>query len=217
MDECVFTGGRSEFAASIPLEKALAPETLLATGMNGERLSREHGYPVRSLVPGVLGARSVKWLGEIRVSERPSDNYFQARDYKLFPPDISAETARWDQAEALAGMPTNSAICTPMSGARVPAGRVTLKGYAVASPGTTITRVELSADGGRQWREARVAPSAGPFTWNLWEADLALETGERLLTVRVWDFSGAVQPEVAPWNFKGYRYNGWHSVPVTVI
>ena len=114
-------------------------------------------------------------------------------------------------------MPTNSAICSPMSGAKVSAGRVTVKGYALAAPGATITRVEVSADGGKQWREARVGASAGPFTWNLWEADLALEAGERLLTVRAWDSSGAVQPEVVPWNFKGYQYNGWHPVPVTAV
>nr|NKR04752.1 molybdopterin-dependent oxidoreductase [Escherichia coli] len=81
------------YGASIPLAKALAPETLLAYAMNGEPLLPEHGFPMRVVVPGFAGVRSPKWLNRVTVQDRPSDNPIQAGDYKLFPPDVTAETA----------------------------------------------------------------------------------------------------------------------------
>ncbi len=75
----------TRFGASIPLAKALAPETLLAFAMNGEPLAPEHGHPLRVVVPGFAGIRSPKWLARITVQDRPSDNPMQADDYKLFP------------------------------------------------------------------------------------------------------------------------------------
>jgi sulfite oxidase len=70
----------------------LKPETILALEMNGRPLAREHGFPLRSIVPGYIGARSVKWLGRIVVSDHSSENNFVARDYKLFPPEATPET-----------------------------------------------------------------------------------------------------------------------------
>lgn len=216
LDRCTVPAGTFEFGASIPLEKALAPETLVAVEMNGRPLTPEHGYPARTVVPGYLGARSVKWLGEIEVSDRPSENFFHARDYKLFPPEVGPETAKWDQAEALGEMPTNSAIGSPSAGQTLPAGIGRVRGYAIAAAGRSIARVEVAADGGKTWAEARLSASSGTFAWRLWEAEVRLAPGPAVLSARAWDSSGAVQPEKVDWNFKGYLYNAWHRVPVTV-
>lgn len=72
------------YAASIPLGKAIDPrgDVLLAYEMNGKPLSRDHGYPLRVIVPGTVGARNVKWLGQIIVSEKESDSHWQQKDYK---------------------------------------------------------------------------------------------------------------------------------------
>ena len=66
------------YGSSIPLSKAMSPEVLLAWEMNSEPLPRVHGGPVRVVVPGYIGARSVKWVTAISVQAVPSDNYFQA-------------------------------------------------------------------------------------------------------------------------------------------
>lgn len=81
-------GETFSYGGSISLAKALSDEVLLVSGMNDAPLPAAHGRPLRVVVPGYLGARSVKWLSEICVQDRPSDNYFQQHAYKLFPPSV---------------------------------------------------------------------------------------------------------------------------------
>ena len=79
------------YGSSIPLSKALSSEVLLAWEMNGVPLPSLHGGPVRLVVPGYIGARSVKWITDISVQDRPSDNYFQAQVYHLLPADADPD------------------------------------------------------------------------------------------------------------------------------
>jgi sulfite oxidase len=74
------------YGASIPLEKALGEEVLLADEMNGQPLRPVHGAPVRAIVPGYIGARSVKWIQRIEVRREPWDGYFQETSYRLLAP-----------------------------------------------------------------------------------------------------------------------------------
>jgi len=202
----------------IPVSKAMQPGTLLALEMNGAPLAREHGFPARTVVPGFIGARSVKWLGRIIVADRPSENNFVARDYKLFPPEATAETVKPENYDPIYEFILSSAICTPMAGQTLRAGKVRVSGYAVppGSEGTKIAGVQVSPDGGGTWVHAALAANDAPYVWKLWNVDLDLPAGPRTLIVRATDSLGKLQPEKAPWNFKGYLYNGWHRVPVTV-
>jgi Oxidoreductase molybdopterin binding domain len=84
-------GWSPNYGSSIPVEKGMGPEVLLAYEMNDEPLRPEHGFPLRAVVPGYIGARSVKWLSGIALQDAPSDNYFQAQQYKLFPPYVTGE------------------------------------------------------------------------------------------------------------------------------
>ena len=208
----------TRFGASIPLAKALAPETLLAFAMNGEALAPEHGHPLRVVVPGFAGIRSPKWLARITVQDRPSDNPMQTDDYKLFPPDVSAETADPAHGITIEAMPLNSAICEPARGAALKAGRHAIRGYAIASD-RAVARVDVSTDGGRSWAQARIERDAdAPYAWTFWEIERELTTGEHELAVRAWDSAGQTQP-AAPddtWNYKGYLSAAWHRVRVTV-
>lgn len=72
------------YGASVPAHKALNPkaDVILAYEMNGEPLPRDHGFPIRAIVPGVVGARNVKWLGSIRLSAEESSSFWQQNDYK---------------------------------------------------------------------------------------------------------------------------------------
>lgn len=75
----------TKYSASITLAKAMDPrgDVILAYEMNGVPISRDHGYPVRVIVPGVVGARNVKWLGKILISAKESDSHWQQDDYKV--------------------------------------------------------------------------------------------------------------------------------------
>ncbi|MBI3855121.1 MAG: molybdopterin-dependent oxidoreductase [Planctomycetes bacterium] len=218
LDTVTLKDRQTVFGGGVPLEKAMRPETIVALEMNGSPLSREHGFPARTIVPGFIGARSVKWLGRIVVADRPSENNFVARDYKLFPPEAAAETVKPAEFEPIYENILTSALCRPLAGQTLKAGRTQAAGYALppGSPGGAIGGVEVSPDGGATWVPATLTGKDQPFSWRLWTADLDLTPGARTLVVRAKDAAGALQPERAPWNFKGYFYNGWHRVPVTV-
>lgn len=218
-DDCETDGERYRYGASIPMRKATSPEVLLAWGMNGEALSPAHGFPLRAVVPGFAGARSPKWLARVSVGERPSDAHPQARDYKLFPPDATKETADWEKGVTIDEMPVNSAICEPAPGAELEAGAAVLRGYATASA-RRIARVDVSVDGGRSWRQAELrSDPAAPWSWTFWEISVDLPKGERELAVRAWDSAGQTQPALPDdtWNFKGYLSAAWHRVRVKVV
>ena len=221
LDEIDKDGGIIHFGGSVPIEKALSPEVLLAYEMNGEPLPPEHGYPLRVVVPGYIGARSVKWLGQISVQDRPSTNHYQARSYKLFPPHIDGDSVDWEQGLMLGELSINSVIASPQEGETLSAGRVKIQGYAMAGGGRAVERVDVSPDGGNHWTEATLLgdeAADSPWAWVLWETELELSPGERELVARAWDSAANTQPEsVAPlWNFKGYMNNAWHRVRVSV-
>lgn len=205
------------FGGSVPLEKATSPEVLLAYEMNGSPLPPVHGFPLRVVVPGYIGARSVKWLRSVAVAAAPSENYFQAHAYKLFPPSVRAHTADWNAGVTLTGPPVSAVICAPRQGQRLRAGHLSTTGYAFAG-GRQIARVEVSADGGVHWETARLVGDAHPWAWRFWEASLRLRPGRQEIVVRAEDSGGAGQPAdpAAVWNFKGYVNNAWHRVTVEV-
>lgn len=201
------------FGSSITMSKATAGEVLLAWAMNGEPLPAVHGGPVRVVVPGYIGARSVKWVRRVSAQVQPSDNYFQTVAYRLLPADADPEQPHPD-APALAAVAVNADILQPADGDIVPAGPVTVSGYAFAGDDRGIARVDVSSDGGRTWRQAELAASLGPWAWRFWHLGLDLPEGLTEILARAWDTSGAVQPEhPGPlWNPKGYANNSWARV-----
>ena len=206
------------YGGSIPLDKALEPEALLAWEMNGTPLPPLHGAPLRLVVPGYIGARSVKWLDEITLQAEPSDNYFQSVAYRLFPPSVNASNVVEDEGRMLGELFVSAAICSPLEGERLPDGKLTVRGYAVGHGGVPVERVEVSADDGATWSQAMLLGEPRPWAWQLWEVQIALPPGERTITARAVDASGCTQP-VDPaeiWNFKGYMNNARHRITVRV-
>jgi sulfite oxidase len=206
------------FGGSVPLEKVLNDEVLLADEMNGQPLPALHGAPLRVIVPGYIGARSVKWVETITVQAGPSDNYYQAQAYKLFPAHIQPASAPGSAGLMIGEWPINAVICEPAQGAVLPAGRVTLRGYALTSDGRDLARVEVSGDGGRTWQCAELVSKQARWAWRFWEATLTLPTGTAQLMARAWDAAANTQPEsiAQVWNFKGYLNNAWHRVRVQI-
>ncbi len=218
LDEVIEKTETISFGGSIPLEKALAdtaaaPGALLATHMNGRALLPEHGFPLRSVVPGFVGARSVKWLGKITVSDRPSPNRFVAGSYKVVSEDTPAAFAA---ATPLYEQCLNSMICSPAAGAAITGDRVAATGFAMATghAGRSIKLIEVSTDEGQSWQPAKITSPVHDFCWVLWSADVALTATTSSLVVRATDSSGETQPQTMLWNAKGYQYNAWHKVSV---
>lgn len=219
MDETERQGRRFTFGGSIPLEKALDPDTLLAYEMNGALLSPVHGAPVRVITPGYIGARSVKWLNRITVQSTPSDNYFQAHAYRLFPASARAETVNWEAGLMLGEMSVNSVICLPQVEAQLGGGKVQVSGYATAGGGRQIARVELSCDNELTWREAEIIGDDGRWSWKFWRVWLDLTPGRNQLMVRAVDSAANIQPLNMDqvWNFKGYMNNVWHRIWIDIV
>lgn len=204
------------FGASISLAKGQSPEVLLADSMNQAPLTLAHGAPLRVVVPGYIGARSVKWLARITVQDHPSRNFYQDRAYRLFAPEITPKTADWDTAPMIEQIPVNAAICVISKGAQVKAGRLLIKGYALGQGMIPLARVEVSPDGGKHWLAARLLAEQAPWAWCLWEVDLPLDAVPGPLVVRAEDQLKNTQPRLLKtvWNFKGYLNNAWQVSPL---
>jgi sulfite oxidase len=206
------------YGGSIPLSKAMSDEVLLAWEMNSEPLSRVHGGPVRAVVPGYIGARSVKWITAITVQPSPSENYFQASDYRILPPDADPDTAAPGEGISLSSLPLNCDILVPGDDEEIPAGPLTIHGWAMAGDGRGIGRVDVSLDEGRTWRQADLQPVISRWAWRLWSLTVEARPGALSLTARAWDDTGVTQPEspASLWNPGGYQNNAWANVDLTV-
>ena len=235
----VFTGADG-LRASIPVEKALdeCGDVLLAFEMNGEPLPRDHGFPLRVVVPGHVGVRNVKWLTSITASREEAEGPWQRGiSYKGFPPQVKS-FERVDVASVLSmqEMPVQSIITEPRHGDHVRRNAgidgdgdgddddtLAVRGWAWSGGGRGIARVDVSADGGRSWQatdleEGRDQHPGRAWAWTFWEAEVRLPPpGQPVeLCCRATDAAYNVQPErVAPfWNKRGLYNNAWHRVPL---
>ena len=188
---------------------------LLAWAMNGEPLPPVHGAPLRVVVPGYIGARSVKWLERIEVRSAPWEGYFQHVVYRLLPEHGTAAPG--------AGMPLglvalNADVLAPADGETVAAGAVEVRGYAFAGGERHVSRVDVSLDGGATWSQAELLEDLGPWAWRRWRMTVDLAPGDHEILVRAWDSSAATQPEddATLWNPKGYVNNARPRVRVRV-
>jgi sulfite oxidase len=207
------------YGGSIPLDKALSPEVLLAWQMNSEPLPPLHGGPVRLVVPGYIGARSVKWITAVTVQAGPSQNYFQAHDYRILPPEADPESVAAGEGISLSSLALNCDILDPSDDARVAPGRLTVRGYGIAGDGRSVERVDVSLDDGLSWRQAELHPAPSRWSWRPWSLAVDVAPGPLRITARAWDDTGAVQPESAAslWNPRGYGNNAWARVALRVV
>lgn len=207
------------FGASIPIEKAMGSNddlgALLVYKMNGETLAPDHGYPLRTVVPGYIGARSVKWLSKIVVSDRTSPNHYLATAYKIVKDTSPLD---WSEAGPIYRYPINAAIGSIEENAQLKAGKIQLSGYVLPSGilGTRVAKVLVSTDAGKSWKQAELTGEDQEFCWQLWTADVNVTQGTEELIVRALDSSGGFMPARVPWNAKGYLQNSWYRLPVTV-
>ncbi|XP_037823672.1 sulfite oxidase, mitochondrial isoform X2 [Lucilia sericata] len=219
------------YGASIPLAKAMDErgDVILAYEMNGKPLNRDHGFPIRAIVPGTVGARNVKWLTRIEVSENESSSHWQQNDYKGFSPSTDWDTVDFTKSPAIQAMPVTSAICTPAHGDKVKVsedGFVEVRGYAWSGGGRRIVRVDLTADQGKSWHVATLEqedePDGRHYGWSLWTIRIPVDPKQKGKEVEIWakavDSAYNVQPEQFEniWNLRGVLSNAYHRVKIIV-
>jgi DMSO/TMAO reductase YedYZ molybdopterin-dependent catalytic subunit len=201
-------GDFPEMQRGLPIDVAMGADTLLALQMNGEDLPAPHWGPVRLFVPGWGGIASIKWLTGLTVLNQPFQGEFNVENYIVV--DELGATLRPVRA-----MPVSSAIWTPADGAEVPAGQVTITGYAWSGLGG-IANVEVSTDNGLTWNDATITDRAGELAWVRFTSPWGATPGRVHLLTRATDDRGTTQPGEARWNQLGYQHNAPQRVQVTV-
>ena len=201
------------FRRVIPITKAMDPDTLLVHGMNGATLPRDHGYPLRALIPGWVGSTSIKWLSRIVVSASQQWARNNTSSYVLigdaYPPEGQAE------GRVATTQTIKSALALPWP-AELDAGEHRIGGYA-HSPAGRIATVEWSGDSGRSWHESQLVGPQARLGWARFEFTWDAPAGRHTVMTRATDTAGNTQPGQVPFNRKGYLFNQPVPHPVNVV
>ncbi|MDR3564881.1 MAG: sulfite oxidase [Negativicutes bacterium] len=220
--ELIFTGadfgqrpdmtGVFNYQRSLPFQKELLSECLLALKMNDQPLPFKHGAPVRLVVPGWYAMANVKWLTGISASVDSFQGPFQAVDYVYLEREDD-----YKNAVPVTTIKINSVITWPSKGEVLKPGVHVIKGLAWTGKGK-IAKVSVSTDDGTNWTTATLtSPEHQQYTWTFWEYTWTVySVGHYSIMAKAEDSEGQQQPRVSRWNAKGYGNNMMHQVPVSI-
>jgi DMSO/TMAO reductase YedYZ molybdopterin-dependent catalytic subunit len=202
-------GTHIAYERSLPLADALGMDVLVAYAMNGAPIPREHGGPLRLVVPGWYGMASVKWLSRVTLLDRPFAGFYQKDRYAI-------------DGKPLREIAPRSVIVAPRDGDTV-GHSVRLRVYAW-SGAAPIARLELSTDGGREWSDipqSHLISEGGRYAWTRVDEENLLhpatQSRDLELVVRATDAAGNMQPLEPRWNALGYANNASRTVRVRVV
>lgn len=197
------------YLRSLPIDKALHPDTIVATRMNGDPLPFLHGGPIRLIVPGWTGNHWMKWLRSITVSLDEAPGTYQQSGYKMpKTPAPPGAVLKPSDMVPLTYMNVKSLITYPAAGTVLKAGRNEVRGVAWTGEGH-VTKVEFAADSQAAWSPATLQGDQRQGSWRTWSATwVATKPGKYNLRARATDSLGQTQPEAPPWNRSGYLWNG---------
>lgn len=224
-----------KYQTCLPLDYALdrGNDVLLAYEMNNTPLPADHGFPVRLMIPGYVGGRSVKWLARIWISTEENTSYYHIWDNRVLPPFVTEKDGAF--ANAMFHHPStacneqnlNSVIVKPGQGEAfdvvdlLKKDTYRVEGYAYDGGGHEVQRVELSIDGGKTWLYClrrfpdRPIRNGNKFwCWIHWYVDIDAVHFVRAesLIVRCFNVFKNTQPEHGVWNLMGMMNNGWYKV-----
>lgn len=217
--------------ASIHMEKATHPygDVMIAYEMNDEPLSRDHGFPLRVIVPGYAAVRNVKWLKKIQVADSEAEGAWQqGLNYKTLPPNVTdakdidlAKMPSMTEVAVFSGITAMDVVKkqTPKPGQTV---MVKAKGWAWAGGGRNIVRVDITGDGGKSWQAANIVQGGDQkfgraWAWVFWECEVPAtvkKDGTYELASKAVDMAFNSQPESIAhgWNVRGLGNNSWYRV-----
>ena len=200
------------YVRSLPLEKALHPDTIIAYQYNDKPLSFRHGYPLRLIVPNWYAMASVKWLSKIEVIDHSFKGPFQTDDYVYYPHKDNDK-----EKFPVTVLHVNSILQQPTDLSILNAGTHEIKGIAWTGTGI-ITEVQVSFDKGETWIDAIIHQYPNQtYAWASWSYTWKVEKkGEYFIYSRAKDSSGRIQPLTPFWNRKGYGYNAVANITVKV-
>jgi DMSO/TMAO reductase YedYZ molybdopterin-dependent catalytic subunit len=184
---------QQQFARSITLENAMKPEPLLAYALNGQPLRRDHGFPVRVVMPGWYGVANVKWLSEIRLQENRFLGNYQARWYRTIRAVGGTGELTDPETQFIETEVTKLNLKSVIARVRKTGSVHQVLGF-VLNDGTPLRSVEVKVDDG-PWQPATLNPANTQYSWKLftyrWEG---ATPGEHTLVSRATDANGIVQP-----------------------
>jgi DMSO/TMAO reductase YedYZ molybdopterin-dependent catalytic subunit len=214
-------GTMADFRRSIPVTKALDAHTLVAYEMNGETLPVKHGFPLRVVVPGWASASWIKWLTSIRVLDREYDGFWMKNTYRHPGKPVAPGTAvAPEQMQPVTSLRVKSVIAAPLDGAQIASDKpLTIGGVAWSGDAGPVTAVDVSVDGGRSWRPARLRPDQRTaFGWRQWDFNWTpSREAYHTILARARDTAGNTQPFDQEWNPSGYSWNVVPRVGVDVV
>jgi len=230
--------GLEDYHVSIPLKKGCAKDgdVILAWGMNGvSPLPRDHGFPLRVIVPGLVGARSVKWLDRIVVAKNEVEGMHQTGiAYKQLGPNQKVlkdvPKAHILSLPPIDHVPITSAVTSPEPGAIVmPGEALMITGYAYSGAGHAVIRVDVSIDGGETWTQAELTRpneaqhirSGRAWAWVQWQLSITVPTspsGKCSIVCKAVDDQYNQQPHDASaiWNIRGILNTSWGRADIQV-
>ncbi|MEO8305517.1 MAG: molybdopterin-dependent oxidoreductase [Betaproteobacteria bacterium] len=210
-----------DFVKSIPVEVALDENTLIAFDMNGAPLPHWNGFPARLVVPGWTGTYWMKQLISINAVSAPESNFWMKTAYRLPRgkyPGQSFKTQLAETTEPITNIVTNSMITSIRFGQQFPHGKpVDVAGIAWDG-GSGIDRVEVSTDGGDNWKPAKLGRDHGRFSFR--EFSMTVPTrapGTMVVMARATSRGGQTQTERLSYNPAGYHHNVIQRLYVEIV
>ncbi len=185
------------YSDSLPIERAMMDDMLIAYRMNGVPLPLGHGFPARIIAPGHYGMKHVQWLTSIELLPKDYQGYYQQKGWS---DEAIVKTMSW--------------ITNPQTGDTLRIRRpMTIKGFAFAGS-RNIRQVEISTNGGETWEPARLAPALSPYSWVLWSYDWTPSNpGDVRILVRATDGAGDLQTALEQKPFP----DGASGLPETIV
>ena len=207
-------GKMPKFQRTIPVQKALDPDTLLAYEMNGQPLPVEHGFPLRLIAAGWAGDSWVKWLRHIEVLDHEFEGFWMKTAYRHpghgVPPGTAVDPK---DMIPVTDLNVKSVIASPRDFAKP--GAVRIQG-AAWSNASAVSKVDVSTDGGQSWKSAKLLGQQTKYGWRLWQYDWKAEAGKYTLIARATNIAGKTQPLAQEWNPSGYLWNVAQPCAITV-
>ena len=207
-------GTMPKFQRTLEVKKALDPDTMLAWEMNGRPLTPDHGFPLRVIAPGWASDSWVKWLTRIDAMDHEFDGFWMKTAYRH--PNHHVEPGSTVDAKDMipvTDLNVKSVIATPDAWAKP--GLITVQGVAWSNA-SPVTRVELSADGGKTWSATKLEGRATKYGFRKWSYGWKAVEGQYTLMSKATNAAGQAQPSEPEWNPNGYLYNAAQPRPIAI-
>lgn len=210
------SAGTPDFIKSLPFARANDGEVMIAWAMNDKPLPMLNGFPLRLVVPGWYATYWVKALSEIVVLDKAFDGFWNAKAYRVpnTPACIETPTELAKETVPIGAMTVRSLVVAPEPDENVKSGvEMEVQGLAMDS-GKGIAKVEVSFDGGKTWKEARLDREIGKFSWRRWRLKWTPGKGRHVIQCRATNAAGEKQT-TEQWNRSGYARNVIETTVVT--